>query len=135
MEAVRFEIPSRAGVQIALSEALVSAIPDVSRSLLWVSDWPLYKEQEMALMMRIRAGYGESRLLIEAPGHILEEADRSILAGLLFLMQAFGWDSYYLTPDAQTLLRTTHHERMEVLTRDARFATKIREIGAQFSLE
>jgi hypothetical protein len=134
-ESLRFAIPKKASVQIALSEALLEAIPGIAQSLLWMTDWPLYREHEMALLMRIRAGYGETRSLIEAPGHILEEADRSILAGLIFLMQAFAWDSSYVTSDARTILFTSHHELMEVLTRDGEFAAQIREIGTKFGLD
>jgi hypothetical protein len=134
-EAFRFTIPGKASVQIALSEALVDAIPGIAQSLLWMTDWPLYHEHEMALLMRIRASYGESRLLSHAPGHVLEEADRSILAGLIFLMQAFAWDSYYVTPDARSILFTSHHELMEVFTQDGQFAAKIREIGTRFRLD
>ncbi len=133
--AFRFAIPSKASVQIALSEALIDAIPEVAKSILWMTDWPLYREHEMGLLMRIRASYGESRLLIHAPGHVLEEADRRILAGLIFLTQAFAWDSYYVTPDARSILFTSHHELMEVFTLDEQFAAKIREIGTRFRLE
>lgn len=74
-------------------------------------------------------------MLSHAPGHILQEADRSILAGLIFLMQAFAWDSYYVTPDARSILFTSHHELMEVFTRDGQFAEKIRETGTRFGLD
>lgn len=134
-DAFRYAIPGKASVQIALSEALVATIPEIAQSVLWMTDWPLYKEHEMALLTRIRASYGESRRLIDAPGHILEEADRNLLAGLIFLMQAFGWDSYYMTPDARSILVTSHHGLMEVFTRDGQFAAACRETGTRFGLD
>src|SRR3982751_2388590 len=66
-EAFQFKIPGNAGAQIALSEALLEAIPEIGGSLLWITGWPLYKDHEMALVMGVRAGFGESRWLIQAP--------------------------------------------------------------------
>src|SRR5688500_10091827 len=72
--AFRFPIPGKARALIALSQALVEGMTDHSGALLWITDWPLYKAHEMALITSIRAGFGEARPLIDAPGHLAEAA-------------------------------------------------------------
>lgn len=99
-----------------------------------MTDWPLYKAHEMALVKGIRAGFGETRLLGEAPGHLLERSEGDLLAGLLALVQAFGWDAYLATGDGSSIVFASHHDLFDVFSREAAFSKRMRELLLAFKI-
>jgi hypothetical protein len=128
LDRFRFPTPVAARAQGALLQGLVEALTRVSPSLLWITDWPLYKAHEMALILRIRAGYGESRPLLDAPGHLFDQDDRDILEGMLTLIAAFGWDAYFVPGEGKSIVFASHHELIEVFTLDGVSSLNVREL-------
>src|SRR5262245_12356448 len=78
----------------SIAEALVRntiANRRFSRGLVWILDWPLYKPDEMAVVKRLRSSIGESRSLIDAPGHIFDAEEVDDCIGLFNLCVQYFW--------------------------------------------
>lgn len=97
-------IPPEAREQSYLVQNLLTAVGSFGSALLHVTDWDHYIRQQMAMIMAIRASCGETRSLIDAPGHCFgaDEADR--LAGMLALSIHYGWSSYLYLERGPTFL-------------------------------
>ena len=102
--------PREARVQQLLARDLVTWLGDFESVLFWLTDWPFYTPDEMALIESLRKSHGERRLLIEAPGHVFVESERDELIGWVSLMMCFGWDGYLFTSPFQGSLFQTSHE-------------------------
>jgi hypothetical protein len=79
--------------------------------LVWFDDWSVWPSgQRMHVFDRFRMSYGETRRLIESPGHVfgnreIEDAISFVTLGVLFL-----WDCYVVTPNRSKLLFVSHDE-------------------------
>jgi hypothetical protein len=67
--------------------------------LLEINDWPLYNEDEMAVVQAFRASFGEARDLIDARGHMFGPAELNPCIGLFNLTVMYGWSAYLYVPD------------------------------------
>jgi hypothetical protein len=68
--------------------------------MLWVSNWETEPPEPLVLFEKVRAGCGERRTLIDAPGHLFEASDLhdgAVLTGLSLLVFAFGWEGYIVS--------------------------------------
>src|SRR5262249_25546900 len=93
----QFDIPNDAGARVALCKILWNNSTDrpAYERLLWVEDWGIWPSGEfLPLFAALRSAFGDRRPLIEAPGHLLTEAD--VESGLsLFIVNAiFLWDCW-----------------------------------------
>jgi len=129
-----FPIPKIAGVQGALSRSLIEWFGDYDEVLFWVTDWPLYKADEMELFLSIRKGQAENRDLIQAPGCIIVKKDEEKIKGYIFLMMAFLWDSYLIASD-NTAIFTSHEEYMDMISQDKHKHDQIKAILESFDIK
>ena len=111
------DAPKDARVQQRLARDLVSWVGDFESALFWLTDWPFYEADEMALISSLRGSHGEHRPLIEAPGHIFMERERDELIGWISLMMCFGWDGYLFTmPFRGSMFQTSHEDLVWLLS-------------------
>src|SRR6266436_4149808 len=83
---VFFAAPTDARAQGLLARDLVAWAGDFEAALFWLSDWPFYKPDEMAIIAGLRRAHGEQRRLIDAPGHVFEFSEHGELIGWVSLM-------------------------------------------------
>jgi hypothetical protein len=69
-----------------------------------VTDWALYTVDEMSVFDACRRAHGENRRLIESPGHLFQQAEFNLLAGMLALIKADGWVAYAYFDNGTTAL-------------------------------
>lgn len=118
------------------AEALVDWLPQESDRFIWLSDWETYPRSQSCIFERIRGSYGETKPIIESPGHVFaenNETERGLYAGLLFLVMAFDWSGYFLVKG--------HIDRMHMFDTLIGLtcslpdkATEVREIADKFKL-
>jgi hypothetical protein len=126
-----FDSPTASRLQANLARALVEWLGPFNSALLWVTDWPFYKVEEMVLIAACRKAHGEQRPLIEAPGQVFGAQEQPDLIAWVLLMQAFGWDSHLFTdPFNGSAIHTSHHDVVTVTASDARQFAAIEEIVA-----
>lgn len=101
-----FNIPDDSRIQVMLTQRLAHW-PEGQDVLLWMTSWATYREEEMEVFLEFRRQSGETRPLINAPGHLLNTAsteDVWTMRQLLLLMTAFNWEGFVLQADRQLIL-------------------------------
>ena len=95
--AAQLSLPPSAPERSALAGSLAPLFGDEARLLLVADDWAHYSPEEMAQVDAIRAESGETRPLIDAPGHRFQKAEILVASHLAALMLGFPsrW-SFYL---------------------------------------
>lgn len=89
----------------------MAAFREEPNFLVWLDDWSVWPSGErMHIFERFRLSYGESRRLIDAPGHIFGQAEIEDALSFVTLAVLFLWDCYVLTPQGNKLLFFSHDE-------------------------
>ena len=90
-------LPKKVSALAYFSARLNGWLSDGSERLLWLSSWETEPPQPLLFFEEIRKGSGDSRHIIDAPGHLLEtpnSTEAALLTGLIFLVIGFGWEAY-----------------------------------------
>jgi hypothetical protein len=128
--------PRDAREQQLLARDLMSWLGEFDSALFWLTDWPLYQADEMALISSLRRSHGERRLLIEAPGHVFAESERDELTAWVSLMMCFGWDGYlFATPFQGSMFQTSHEDFVWLLSASVERFTKAQQIVRAYELK
>jgi hypothetical protein len=131
-----FAAPKAARVQLFLARDLVTWVGGFERALFWVSDWPFYKPEEMAIALGLRRAHQEVRQFIEAPGHLFEFDECDELVGWVSLMMNFGWDGHlFAYPFRGNVFQTSHHDTMWATTTDIQQFRALREMIRQYDAD
>jgi hypothetical protein len=105
---------------IVIAEQIVDFLPHHA-FLLWVTTWGVWpSDEDMYLFYRLRASYGESRLLIDAPGHVFEPNERRDLVTFVNIVLTFGWDAAIIVLERGhfPFVFLSHDEYMSIEGRD-----------------
>lgn len=107
----KFPIPQDAGQRVSLVARSMAAFADENELLVWFHDWGVWPSGErMHIFDRFRKSYGESRRLIDSPGHIFSGNEIEDAISFVTLSVLFLWDCYILTPKGRKLLFFSHDE-------------------------
>jgi hypothetical protein len=103
----------------SLATHLVDWLPSACERMLWLSNWETYPPDQTILFETVRRGCGETRHIIDAPGHLFQSSaydrndydtrtpqdheENGLLWGLLLLMITFNWDGYLVTPNGDCI--------------------------------
>jgi hypothetical protein len=130
------EAPRDARAQQRFARDLLSWIGDFEAALFWLTDWPFYKADEMALLSSLRKSHGEDRRLIDAPGHVFASTERDEIIGWVSLMMCFGWDSYlFAWPFQGAMFQTSHDDFVWLLSSDAERFSEAQRIVRGYELK
>lgn len=81
----------------ALAHWIASSITYRMDVLLWITEWDIWPSSEnWHLYYKLRQGYGDLRLLHEAPGHLFLAHESEDLASFLQIAMLNGWGGYVL---------------------------------------
>jgi hypothetical protein len=95
------------------SQALVRCVAGnaaAGETIVWISDWPLYHPDEMAVITRFRASADERRPLIDAPAHIFDDAEIDDCVGCFNLCDQYRWDALLFVPASGLIVFNSHDE-------------------------
>ena len=93
--ASQIDVPSKPiGLSKLIRFLLVHCPRTFNGALLVARDWPFYTPDEMLVVDALRRCHGESRHLIEAPGHLFGKDEIHECAALANLVMTFGWSAY-----------------------------------------
>ena len=107
----RFKIPEDTQKRVHLVSQGMSAFADTPLYLVWFNDWAVWPSgQRMHIFDRFRMSYGETRPLIDSPGHIFERGEIEDAISFVTLAVLFLWDCYVVTPKGSKLLFFSHDE-------------------------
>ena len=131
---VEFPSPEESGRKVWLARLLYSFLEHSPEVLIWVNDWGVW-EEHMPLFARFRQAFGESRHLIDAPGHIVrpDEIDDGISVFVIACL--FLWDCHVLSASGRDALFTSHDEYGWFASRDMSLTRSIRKRLVQGKLK
>ena len=128
--------PKQSWAQQGLARDLLAWIGEFDTALFWVTDWPFSEPDEMALISSLRRSHGESRLLIEAPGHVFASNEGDELVGWIYLMMCFGWDGYlFASPYHGSMFQTSHEAFVWLLSSYSERFSEARRIIHSYDLK
>lgn len=109
--AKRFNIPTDAGVRIALVDRQLRVFQESDEVLLWIAEWGVWPSSERPhIFERVRKSYGIDATLMEKPGHLVKTEEWDDLATLTTVAALFLWDCYVLEPSGKRAVRYSHDE-------------------------
>jgi hypothetical protein len=118
--------------QIRLSAHwMATALTFQNPTLLWITEWGIWPSSEnWHLYYKLRQGYGDHRLLHEAPGHLFLEYEAEDLASFLQLAMMNGWGGYVLTGANYVNAFFSHDEYIQFYaTKDSHLAEVRKALG------
>ena len=122
-----------AGAKTALARALSALFDD---GLLWVTATGIFPSSENpALFDGYRRALGETRSVLEAPGHRFDRSSRTELECLLGLVLYFFWDASLYDEAGATSLRISHDEVISLQAADEQELTRLEDVLARLGLE
>jgi hypothetical protein len=92
----------RAPVGRSAIELFVRSVLESNRGsghfLIHLTDWSLYTAVQMQAVDALRSVVGETRSVIEAPGHLFSSDEHELATRLFGLATGYGWSSYLYFP-------------------------------------
>ena len=108
---IELPYPLECGKRVYVASRVIDRSLKYGHVLLWISDWAVWpSSQHMPLFTRFRESLGEMRPLIEAPGHLLDSAEREDGVSVLATALLFSWDCYVLRADGGPFFYCSHDE-------------------------
>ena len=85
--------------------------------------WP--SSAHLPLWSRFREALGETRSLIDAPGHLVSNSDSEDGISIIALALLFVWDCYGISASGEDAFFISHDEYCLFVSRDARRAERV----------
>jgi hypothetical protein len=125
---VGFTLPVDSGKKVAFGRFLYSLVDPAPELLFWLGDWAVWpNSQHMPLFMRFRQAIGESRRLIDAPGHLLTPEESDDAVSILVVSLQFVWNCHILTSSGRDAVFVSHDEFGWFASRDESVAESVRQ--------
>jgi len=107
---LKFRIPRDAQERVQLVSQAMEAFKDETVFLVWFADWSVWFGQRMHVFDRLRMSYGETRPLIDSPGHLFDQTEMEDAVSFVTIAVLFLWDCYIVVPGRRKLLFLSHDE-------------------------
>jgi hypothetical protein len=109
---MQFKIAEDANKRVGLvSDRMQTSFNGEPTFLVWFDDWAVWPSgQRMHIFDRFRMSYGETRPLIQSPGHIFDQSEMEDAVSFVTLAVLMLWDCYVVTPQREKFLFFSHDE-------------------------
>jgi hypothetical protein len=108
---LKFEIPLDAQKRVYLVGQAMESFRDEPLFLVWLDDWSVWPSgQRMHVFDRFRMSYGETRRLIDSPGHVFDRAELEDGKSFVTIAVLFLWDCLVVNQGSTKLLYLSHDE-------------------------
>lgn len=125
-----FHIADPAGKKTALARSLVHQFATGGEFLIRITEtgvWPSC--ENMTLFDVFRAGLGERRTVLEAPGHLCCETDSKLAECLIDMILYFYWDACIRRVSPKIVVRLSHDEILDVIAGEPHLTVLCNAIG------
>ncbi len=120
----QFRLPPHFGRMNAVFRAIVWNAEPFADALVHVTDWELYRPDEMEIVSRVITACGEAKPLVETPGHLFTGSERELIVGFIALVTGYTWSVYVYFDHGLTAL-SWEGELMDVWSVDQSRCAKI----------
>lgn len=100
----QLKIPKAGYSILPFSSFICEGNDQLNGGLVVIKDWDTYPPNQMILLDGLRNGHGETRPLIEAPGHLFTSDESPLISGIFGLTIIFQWTAYLYFPSKNTFL-------------------------------
>jgi hypothetical protein len=108
---LKFKIPSDAQERVHLVNRAMEAFADEPSYLVWFTDWSVWSSGDrMHIFDRFRMSYGETRRLIDSPGHVFDQKEIEDATSFVTIAALFLWDCYVVGRQGVKLFFLSHDE-------------------------
>lgn len=102
-------------LSLGLAERVRDALGPWRSCLLWVTDSDIWSSaSNLHLFYRLRASYGENRLLTSAPAHVFQSYESADLATFVQIGLISGWEMYIVTDLKYGRVFVSHDSWIEI---------------------
>jgi len=108
---------------------------EFDEAIVWLTDWPLYRPDEMAVIRRFRASIGEARDLIDAPAHVFDRQEADDCIGLFNLCIHYYFDAFMFVTNSNLIAYNSHDEVQYVSSLSNDEQQKIKTVVENYNLE
>src|SRR5215510_11099588 len=106
-----FAIPEDVQKRVSLVGEAMEAFRDEPLLLVWFADWAVWPSgQRMHVFDRFRMSYGETRRLIDSPGHVFDRAELEDGKSFVTIAVLFLGDCLVVNQGSTKLLYLSHDE-------------------------
>jgi hypothetical protein len=113
---MQMTMPDSAAKQSQMLTAFFAAAPQATGWLIWLVEWGVWGEGYYDIWNVIRARFGETRSLKEAPSHLFGADEGPLARGMARLVLSFGWDAHLIAIPAALVVFMSHDDYLEVYT-------------------
>lgn len=107
----KFNIPVDAGRRVNLVKRIMEEFAGTTNLLVWFSAWMVWESgQWHPLVDRLRASYGETRRLIDAPAQSFEIGEVEDATSFIVIAVLFLFDCYVICPKQRRIVMFSHDE-------------------------
>ena len=125
--------------QFRALQSFVSAYFEIIGSeqpcLVVFTDWALYEQHEMELIVAARLASGDARPLIESSGHFLNANEKNMGTAYFSLATAYGWSSYLYLPGSKTTLFNWEGDIFDFWTDSEKTLEEMRNLVTTYELK
>ncbi len=124
----RVPFPEKPYQLLYFSHSIATSIAYREPILLWITEWGIWPSSEnWHLYYRLRQGYGDFRLLEDAPGHLFLNYESEDFASFLQTAMLNGWGGYVLTEADYVNAFFSHDEFIDFIAKLEPNLAEIRE--------
>lgn len=108
---VEIPYPTDSGQKVALARRAMMRQTPNEDLLVWLGGWSVWPSSgHLPLFARFRQAIGETRLLIEAPGHLVAPEDREDGLSIVAMALLFVWDCHVFSASGSIVFVSSHDE-------------------------
>jgi hypothetical protein len=116
------------GAKVSMARFLFSLVTPDPETLILIDDWAVWpSSQQMPLFTRFRQALGESRPLIESPGHLVAATDSDDAISIIATSLLFIWDCYGISSSGRDAFYISYDEYCVFASRDPSVAAQVTE--------
>jgi hypothetical protein len=106
-----FQIPSDAGVRVALVAKHLKHFDSICKTLVWFDDWSVWPSgQRMHIFERFLSSYGKASPLIDMPAFLFSQQEYEDLVSFVTIGVLLLWDVHVISAKARRLIFYSHDE-------------------------
>ena len=132
---IEYVSPQDTATQTAVSKYLAGAVDTTRPGLLMFTHWGITDSLEMRLFDAYRRSLGETRRLIDSPGHVFDESDCVRVECLLDMALYLFWDACLLDGSGRLAVVLSNDEFVALYSTDAQHLGSVAKRLDDFGLE